>query len=147
MSEGNGGLIGPCDCPLSEPHHTPTPLDYDGNNEVLKEVAKQTKKQLANLEPQPTPTPWMWKQRAEGDYVIEQDNGKIEGELVASEVATEANAALIVQAVNSHEALLTQLKQMHSHYQGSDMQIINGKLAHGYTCRTCEAIAKAEGIS
>lgn len=113
-------------------------------------------KRAKDSQPTHTPTPW---KVTDGTMTSFPDSVYVSGigrdgfqsiiAMLNDDTGTDhdkrANAAHIVKCVNAHEELLTQLKQMHNHYQGSDMSLINGKMRHSYTCRTCEAIAKAEG--
>lgn len=62
------------------------------------------------MKPQHTPTPYSYTHNAgtQGDYVIYNESMITEDKpgAIAGYAATEANAALIVRAVNSHDALV-----------------------------------------
>lgn len=98
------------------------------------------------VESEHTPTPWRVGEREAGDLVIlagERRIARMAFDLYVSTFAADANAALIVRAVNAHEALLSALRNL-----------IDGIYSHqrahkcpGFDCATCTPgghIAEAE---
>lgn len=108
-----------------------------------------------------TPTPWMIRpdELQEGSFQIRHETPFYrDNMLVASVIARtvdniaeehggsqEANAAFIVQAVNSHEELLEAMKEFVNAYPGNRVATLgNGQARQSYD-RFVKAIAKAEG--
>ncbi len=94
-----------------------------------------------------TPTPWMQYNSVENKWIGNRDTGEIVADkpnvsIRDADARWEANAALIVKAVNSYEAMLKALKGVLHHNEGLKPEY---KMSPSLVYHVRKAVALAEG--
>lgn len=113
------------------------PLDYKGDNEVLKEVQRQTKEQIKKIK-QHSPGPWKKGECGDGSIGIFPLRGVTDHPIATlghpmaiwlSQDRHEANARLIAASPEMYMAIQTAIKDIENGSYGNALAVLRFTLA------------------